>query len=136
MRLFRRFKYLLHRNRRERELAEELAFHRVLVEREQCESGLPPAAARRAASRQLGNTTLAREAAHHIWFPAAVEGLFQDLRYAWRGLSRSKALVAVACLSLGLSTGFGIALVSVVNAVIFQPVTAKRPDRDDSTLGR
>jgi predicted permease len=128
MRLFRRFKYLLHRNRRERELAEELAFHRVLAEREQRETGLPPAAARRAASRQLGNTTLAREAAHHIWFPAAIEGVFQDLRYAWRGLSRSKALVAVACLSLGLSTGFGTALFSVVNAVILQPVTAGRPD--------
>lgn len=128
MRLLRRFKYLLHRGRRERELAEELAFHRVLAEREQREFGLPPAAARRAASRQLGNTTLAREAAHHIWFPVAIEGVFQDLHYAWRGLSRSKALVAVACLSLGLSTGFGTALVSVVNAVILQPVTAKRPD--------
>lgn len=128
MRLFRRFKYWLERNRRERELAEELAFHRVLAEREQCESGLSPEAARRAASRQLGNTTLARESAHYIWSPAAAEGVFQDLRYAWRGLSRSKALVAVACLSLGLSTGFGTALVSVVNAVILQPVTAKRPD--------
>ncbi len=128
MRLFRRFKYLLHRSRRERELAEELALHRVLAEQEHRESGLPAEAARHAASRQLGNTTLAREAAHHIWFPAAIEGAFQDLRYAWRGLSRSKALVAVACLSLGLSTGFGTALVSVVNAVILQPVTAKRPD--------
>jgi putative ABC transport system permease protein len=127
MRLLRRFKYLLHRNRRERELAEELAFHRVLAEREQRESGLTPAEARRAASRQLGNTTLAREAAHYIWFPAAVEGLFQDLRYAWRGLSRNKALVAVSCLSLGLSTGFGTALISVVNSVLLQPVTAKRP---------
>jgi predicted permease len=119
---------LLHRNRRERELAEELAFHRVLAEQEQRESGLAPETARRAAGRQLGNTTLAREAAHHIWFPAAIEGVFQDLRYAWRGLSRSKALVAVACLSLGLSTGFGTALVSVVNAVVLQPVTASRPD--------
>jgi hypothetical protein len=69
MRLFRRFKYLLHRSRRERELAEELALHRVLAEQEHRESGLPAEAARHAASRQLGNTTLAREAAYHIWFP-------------------------------------------------------------------
>ena len=34
----------------------------------------------------------------------------------------------VACLSLGLSTGFGTALVSVVNAVVLQPVTAARPE--------
>lgn len=128
MRLLRRLKYFLHRNRREQEIAEELAFHRVLAEQEQRDSGLAPEMARRAAGRQIGNTTLAREAAHYIWFPAAMEGVLQDLRYAWRGLSRSKALLAVACLSLGLSTGFGTALFSVVNAVILQPVTARRPD--------
>ncbi|HWB96098.1 MAG TPA: ABC transporter permease [Bryobacteraceae bacterium] len=118
----------MHRGRREQELAEELAFHRALAEREQGDAGLAPAMAREAASRQMGNTTLAREAAHYVWFPAAVEGIFQDLRYAWRGLSRSKTMLAMALLSLGLSTGFGTALFSVVNAVIFQPVTAKRPE--------
>jgi predicted permease len=128
MRLLRRLKYLLHRNRREQELAEELAFHRALAEQEQRQAGVAPERARRAASLQMGNTTLAREAAHFVWFPAAIEGVFQDLRYAWRGLIRNKALLAVACLSLGLSTGFGTALFSVVNAVVLQPVTAKRPD--------
>ena len=54
--------------------------------------------------------------------------MLQDLRYAWRGLRRDKTVLAVACLSLGLSTGFGTALVSVVNAVILQPVTAQRAD--------
>ena len=128
MRLFRRLKYLLHRRRRERELVEELAFHRDLAEQEQRHAGLAPDEVRRVTSLQMGNTTLAREAAHHVWFPAAIEGVMQDLHYAWRGLSRSKALLAVACLSLGLSTGLGTALFNVVNAVILQPVTATRPD--------
>ena len=127
MRLLRRFGYLLHRDRRERELAEEIAFHRALAQQEQREAGLPPEAAERAASRRMGNETLAREAAYHVWFPAAVEGAWQDLYYAWRGLTHSKALLAVACLSLGLSTGVGTALFTVVNAVVLQPVTAKRP---------
>jgi putative ABC transport system permease protein len=34
----------------------------------------------------------------------------------------------VACLSLGLSTGFGTTLFSVFNAMILQPVTAKQPE--------
>ena len=84
--------------------------------------------ARIAVNRQMGNSTLAQEAAHHVWFPAWIEGIGQDLRYAWRGLSRNWALILVACLSLGLSTGFGTALFSVVNAVILQPVTASHPD--------
>ena len=128
MRLLRRVKYLWHRARRERELAEELAFHRELAEQEQRAAGLTPKDARRAASLQMGNTTLAREAAHHVWFPAAVEGVVQDLHYAWRGLRRSRTLLGVACLSLGLSTGLGTSLFNVVNAVILQPVSAARPE--------
>ena len=128
IRLLRRIRYLLQRDRREQEIAQEIAYHRELVEREHREAGLTPDQARCSASRQLGNATLSREAAHHVWSPAAIEGLVQDLRYAWRGLSRSWGLLAVACLSLALSTGFGTALFSVVNAVIMQPVTADRPD--------
>jgi len=127
MHLFRRVKYLLHRGRRERELAEELEFHRDLAEQEQRDAGLPPESARWATNLQMGNITLAREAAHHVWVPAAIEGVVQDLHYAWRGLRRSKALLGMACLSLGLSTGLGTALFNVVNAVILQPVTATRP---------
>jgi predicted permease len=128
VRLLRRLAYLLHRRRREQDLADEIAFHRELAEREHRAAGLPPEDARRATNRQMGNTTLAREAAHHVWVPAALQGVVQDVHYAWRGLSRSKTLLAVACLSLGLSTGFGTALFSIVNAVVLQPVSAQRPD--------
>jgi hypothetical protein len=121
MRLYRRLTYLFHRGRRDRELAEELAFHRDLTEREQRQAGLSPDEARRATRLRMGNTTLAREAAHHVWFPAAIEGLLQDVHYAWRGLRRSKVLFGVACLSLGVSTGLGTALFNVVNAVVLQP---------------
>lgn len=59
----------------------------------------------------MGNITLARESAHQVWVPSAIEGTVQDLRYAWRGLWRSKALLSMACLSLGLSTGLGTAII-------------------------
>ena len=127
MRLLRRVKYLFHRGRRERQLAEELAFHRKFAEQEQRDAGLAPEQARRATSLQMGNTTLAREAAHHVWLPEAIEGVAQDLRYAWRGLRRSKALLVMASVSLGLSTGLGTSLFNVVNAAILQPVSATRP---------
>jgi putative ABC transport system permease protein len=128
VRLLRRLSYLLHRRRREQDLASELAFHRELAEQEHRAAGLPATDASRAANRQMGNTTLARESAHQVWVPAALQGAVQDLHYASRGLRRSKALLAVACLSLGLSTGFGTALFSVVNAVVLQPVSARRPE--------
>ena len=60
MRLYRRLRYLLDRNRRDEELAEELAFHREPAEQEQRDVGLAPDKARRAAALRLGNATLAR----------------------------------------------------------------------------
>jgi predicted permease len=118
---------LWHRRRRERDLADEIAWHRALAEQEHRDAGLLPEDARRAAGLRMGNATLAREAAHHVWVPAALEGTVQDVHYAVRGLIRTKTLLVVACLSLGVSTGFGTALFSVVNAVVLQPVSASRP---------
>jgi predicted permease len=127
--LLRRLRYLLGRERSSAELAEEMEFHRAMAEQEGAEAGLMLQEARRRARRQMGNETLAREDAHYVWSFAAAEGAWQDLRYAWRGLWRNKTLLAVACLSLALSTGFGTAVFSIVNAVILQPVTAANLDR-------
>ena len=127
--LIRRLLYWRRRDRNAAELAEEIEFHRAMAEDEGLEEGLTPEQARRRARRQLGNETLAREDAHHVWSSAAAEGVWQDLRYAGRGLWRNKTLLAVACLSLALSTGFGTAVFSIVNAVILQPVTAANLDR-------
>lgn len=127
MPLLRRLRYWLQRERFESELEEELALHRELLERDQRLAGLPPEEARRAAALRLGNATLARESARWVWVWQTGEGVLQDLRYAWRGLSRNRSLVAIACLSLALSTGFGTTLFSLVNAVVLRPVTATEP---------
>ncbi|MGH9631756.1 MAG: ABC transporter permease [Bryobacteraceae bacterium] len=128
MRLLRRLRYWLQRERFASELDEELALHRELVEREQEAAGLPPEEARRAAALQFGNITAARESARSVWVWETGESILQDRRYAWRGLSRNRSLVAIACLSIALSTGFGTTLFSVVNAVVLQPVSATAPE--------
>lgn len=127
--LIRRLFYLWRRDRSASELADEIEFHRTMAEEEGLNEGLTPEEARRRARRQMGNETLAREEAHSVWSFATAESLWQDLRYAGRGLWRNKTLLAVACLSLALSTGFGTAVFSIVNAVILQPVTAVNLDR-------
>lgn len=125
----RRLRYLWERDRSAADLAEEMEFHRAMAEQENIEKGLTPEAAQRQARQRMGNETLAREDAHSVWSFTTAEGVWQDLRYAWRGLRRNKTLLAVACLSLALSTGFGTAVFSIVNAVILQPVTAGNLDR-------
>jgi putative ABC transport system permease protein len=51
-----------------------------------------------------------------------MDGVLQDLRYALRGLWRSRAFAAITILTLGLGIGVVTALFAVVQAVLFHPI--------------
>ncbi len=57
-----------------------------------------------------------------------MERLFQDVRYAMRGLRRARAFALVAILTLALGIGVNSAIFSVVNAILFRPLPVERPD--------
>ena len=86
MRLLRRLLFRSRRARLERELIEEMDFHRSmkLVEN---------AGAADLTSRQMGNTTLAIEDSRASWSFPGIERLWQDLRYA----GDSSTCKAAAC---------------------------------------
>lgn len=129
MRLLRRLRYWLQRDKVASELEEEILQHRAMAERDHQRAGLSAEQARRAAALQLGNVTVARESARSVWVSSTFEGLANDVRYAWRSLRRNPSLAAISCISIALSTGFGTTMFSVVNAVILQPVTASAPEQ-------
>jgi predicted permease len=118
--LLRRLNFLLHRNRMEAELAEEMEFHRELLAREHSGD-------RAAATRAMGSITLAREDARGVWLLPWIESLWRDLGYGVRGVRRQPGFALVAVAALSFAIGINTTLFSVFNAAAFRPWPVKDP---------
>ena len=131
--LWHRLVSLWQRDRRARELAEELAAHVELLARDLQHEGLSPDEAMATARRRVGNLGQLREASFMAWgFPAA-ERVLQDVRYAARGLRRSPGFTVTVIASLALGIGANAAMFGVVDRLMFRPLPWLR---DPSTVNR
>jgi putative ABC transport system permease protein len=104
--------------KREADLDRELRSDLELEEEEQRENGVPGDEARHAARRAFGNPTLIREQTHEAWGWAAVEHLWQDVRYAWRQVRRSTGFSAVVVATLTLGVGATTSIFTIVNSTL------------------
>src|SRR5271170_699969 len=63
-------------------------------------------------------------------------GIWKDLRYSLRSLSRSPIFLSVAVISLALGIGANTAIFTLINQLILQPLPVKDPEQLVMLAGR
>src|SRR6185436_15742992 len=109
------------RRRSDDDFAREIQAHLDLEAERLKADGLPADEARAAARRRFGNVTRACERFRESGRSLSWDRLAQDVRGAWRSMARSPIAVLVAVLSLAGGIGSTTAILTVRNAVFYNP---------------
>jgi predicted permease len=111
---FRRVRYLLNRRRLDRELQNDMEFHREMAARE--------------GRKNFGNVLRLREESREAWGWTWIDRLLQDLRYGARMLGRSPGFTLPAVLVLAVGVGINVAVFSFFNVVMLQLLPVRAPE--------
>ncbi len=120
---------LFDKERRERELAEELEFHIQMQIEANLRTGMTAAEARRAALLKSGGVELAKEEYRDRRGMRLLDTTLRDLRHAWRLLSRGPAFTLVAVLSLALGIGANTAIFTLLDQIVLRPLPVQHPEQ-------
>jgi putative ABC transport system permease protein len=120
--VLRQLRFILRRNRSERDLNKEIQFHIDMEAREHLDQGMNENEARRMALVDFGSVPLCQETVRESWGLRLWSDLLHDFQYALRMIRRKPGFAILAILTLTIGVGAVSAVFSVFNRVILQPL--------------
>ena len=118
---------LLGKQRKERELDDEVRSYELLLADEKVRAGLNPQEAGRQARLELGGLEQVKEQVRETRAGHLLETLMQDVRFGLRTLARAPGFTTVVVLSLALGIGANTAIFTLLNSILFKMLPVQNP---------
>jgi predicted permease len=120
-------RWLLHREKAEQALDQELQTYIDLSASDKIRDGVPPAEARRLAALELGGLEQVKERVRTRRHGALLDALGGDLRYAFRMFAKNRGVMVVIVLTLALGIGANTAIFSLIDALMLRWLPVPNP---------
>jgi putative ABC transport system permease protein len=124
-----RLKTLFHKQRMDRDMAEELAFHHAMLREKLLRQGVPLAEVEMATRRAFGDSRRWHERLRELWQFRSLENLGRDVSFSARLLRKSPGFTAVALLTLALGVGANTTVFSMINGLLLRPLPVPESER-------
>ncbi len=120
-----RLRLMLHRNRLDDELRDEVGLHMDLRRQTLIDGGMDPRQAELEARCMFGNAMAIREETRDMWGFPSLDTLTQDIRYGVRLLRRSPTVTIASILSLAIGIGASAGVFSLTDAMLLRSLPVR-----------